>query len=243
MEAEIERGNRNGAIKEAARYLVYASLAYLVAELLKWSAFTDNSEAKFPEYSLVEYSQSFLLLISCYISFRFYLSKNGHPYQYIFMLIAALCAMAFIREQDIYFERIFGHGTWPIPVFAIVVLALYKSFRAQKAFLQEIASYMKTKSYAFFMFATITIFVFARLFGRTMFWKAVMEDQYFRSVKNVAEESLELYGYLFLLFAVIELVIHTSQGPTEAAKKPKEKSLSNYVEAEHQSQYLKSLVR
>lgn len=243
MEGEIERGNKNGIFKEAARYLIYATLAYLVAELLKWSASTDNSEAKFPEYSLVEYSQSFLLLVSCYISFRFYLSKNGRPYQHIFMLIAALCAMAFIREQDIYFERIFGHGTWPIPVFAIVAVAVYKSFQARKGLLQEIVSYMKTKSYAFFTFATITIFVFARLFGRTVFWKAVMEDQYFRSVKNVAEESLELYGYLFLLFAVIELVIYTSQVRNEVVKKPKEKSLSRHVKAEHQSQYFRSPVR
>jgi hypothetical protein len=35
----------------------------------------------------------------------------------------------------------------------------------------------------------------------------VMNDRYIRSVKNIAEESLELYGYLFFIFAIVELII------------------------------------
>jgi hypothetical protein len=49
-----------------------------------------------------------------------------------------------------------------------------------------------------------------------------MEDQYFRSVKNVAEESLELYGYLFFLFAVIELIISSEKEPAIGADRQKE---------------------
>ena len=142
------------------------------------------------------------------------------------MLISALSAMSLIREQDIHFEKFVGDKTWPIPVFAILLFVLWKVFQVRKELLPEIVSYMKTKSYAFFTFATITLFIFGRLFGRTVFWETVMEDQYFRSVKNVAEESLELYGYLFFFFAVIELIISTVKIPASGVKGRKEAFLT-----------------
>jgi hypothetical protein len=211
MGTEIERMQKVVLIKEVVRYLAYAFLAFLVAEFLRFTASIDNSEAKFPELSLVEYAQSFFLIVSGLISLRFYLSKQRHFHRHIFMLISALCAMAFIREQDMHFETFVGDGTWPIPVFAILAVVIYKIFRIRKDLIAEIVSYMKTRSYGFFSAATITIFIFSRMFGRAVFWEAVMGDQYFRSVKNVAEESLELYGYLLLMIAVVELAIADKQ--------------------------------
>lgn len=222
MATELESVNKTFFFREIARYLVYAVLVYLVAEFLRWTAASDDSEAKFPEQSLVEYVQSFLLVVSGLLCLWFFLSKNRYPHRHIFMLIAALSGMALIREQDMHFETFVGDKTWPIPVFAILLLVLWKVFQIRKELLPEIVSYMKTKSYAFFTFATITLFIFARLFGRTVFWETVMEDQYFRSVKNVAEESLELYGYLFFLFAVIELIMSTLQVPAIGADSQKE---------------------
>jgi hypothetical protein len=73
---------------------------------------------------------------------------------------------------------------------------------------------MATKSYAFMTFGIITVFLFSRLYGRTEFWETVMEEKYFRSVKNVSEEGIELYGYLFFFFAVIELVILARKNPS-----------------------------
>ena len=54
----------------------------------------------------------------------------------------------------------------------------------------------------------ITTFVFSRLFGRSIFWQAVMEEQYFRSVKNAAEEGTELLGYGLMLIGAIEYFIY-----------------------------------
>ncbi len=199
---------RSIVLKEAARYLIYAALVYSTAEFMKWNAGLDHSEAKFSEYSYVEYAQSFLLLVAGLISFIFYVSKNNHAYKNILLLFSGLCAIALIREQDIYFENFIGHGMWPIPVFVIIGIVGYMVIKARNQIWSEVARYVKSKSYAFFTFATLTIFVFSRLFGRTKFWEAVMEERYFRSVKNAAEECVELFGYLFLLFAVIELIIN-----------------------------------
>jgi len=123
------------------------------------------------------------------------------------MLLAGLSTVAFIREQDIYFEQVLGHGVWPIPVVVIILIVAYKAFKSRSELWTEVTLYVKTKSYAFFTFGTLTIFIFSRLFGRTKFWEAAMGDRYFRSVKNIAEESLELYGYLFFLLAIVELAL------------------------------------
>ena len=211
MDSSYEVSSKSIVLREIARYIVYGALVFLTAEFMKWNASLDHPEAKFSEYSYVEYAQSFLLLLTSLISLRFYISKHSHTYMNIFLLLSGLSAMALIREQDIYFDNLLGRGMWPIPVYAIVLVVGYKAFKARKEILSELALYVKSKSYAFFTFATLTIFAFSRLFGRTKFWEAIMEDKYFRSVKNAAEECLELYGYLFLLFAVIELIIGNSK--------------------------------
>jgi hypothetical protein len=198
---------RTTVIKEAGRYLIYACLVYLTAEFIKWSVAIDEGEVKFSEYSFVEYAQSILLLLSSIVSFTFYLSKSSQAYKNILLLLAGLSSVALIREQDIYFEQFLGHGVWPIPVLVIICIVAYKAFKSRKELWAEVTLYVKTKSYAFFTFGTLTIFIFSRLFGRTKFWEATMGDRYFRSVKNVAEESLELYGYLFFLCAIVELII------------------------------------
>ena len=80
-------------------------------------------------------------------------------------------------------------------------------------FLQQLASYLATASFGLFLMGMLTTYVFSRLFGRTEFWEAVMEEKYFRSVKNTAEECLELYGYMVLLIGVIELLILAKRTP------------------------------
>ena len=96
---------------------------------------------------------------------------------------------------------------WPYPVYLVLGFVGYKTYKGWTEVLEQLARFMATKSYAFLTFGMITVFIFSRLYGRRVFWEAVMEEKYFRSVKNASEECIELYGYLFVLFAVVELVI------------------------------------
>jgi hypothetical protein len=50
-------------------------------------------------------------------------------------------------------------------------------------------------------------FIFSRLFGKTSFWQTLMGERYFRSVKNAAEECIELLGYGLLLAAAAEFYL------------------------------------
>ncbi|HEX6225880.1 MAG TPA: hypothetical protein VFZ52_15790 [Chryseolinea sp.] len=202
-----EGNKRNVFFKEAGRVLVYGVIVFLAAELMRWNAANDEFEDKFSEFSYVEYMQSLLLFLCATICLWFYLSKNTTSFKFIFLLTFGFSSAAFIREQDIYFEQVLGDGTWPYPVYLILGFVVYKTYKGRFEAWEHIVQYLRTKSYAFMTFGMITILIFSRLFGRTIFWQTVMEERYFRSVKNVSEECLELYGYLFLCFAVVELVI------------------------------------
>jgi len=193
---------------EVIRFVVYSIVVVLIAELMKLNATIDDSEAKFSEYSYVEYLQSIFLFGCSVISLILYLSDRTKAFRQIFNVIFGLTTAALIREQDIYFEQTFGHGTWPYPVLLVLGFVVYNAFKGKTQLLKQLADYTGTKSYAFMTFGVITVFIFSRLYGRTKFWEVVMEEKYFRTVKNTSEECIELYGYLFILFAVIELIIH-----------------------------------
>jgi hypothetical protein len=153
-------------------------------------------------------------LLSSLICIGFALSKSNGNFQFIFYLIFGLSTAALIREQDIYFEQWIGHGAWPYPVYLVLAFVAYKVYKGRTEVGEQFVRYMATKSYAFMTFGIITVFLFSRLYGRTEFWETVMEEKYFRSVKNVSEEGIELYGYLFFFFAVIELVILARKNPS-----------------------------
>lgn len=207
LQMQYEVDQRTFFFKEIGRFLMYSTVVVLLAELMRWDAATDVSEVKFSEGSYIEYTQSFILLVCSICCIVFFLSKKGNSFRFIFLLIFGLSAAALIREQDVYFENLFGHGKWPYPVFLILVFVIYKCYRGRFELWDQLIRYMRTKSFAFMTFGAVTVFIFSRLYGRTIFWQAVMEDEYLRSVKNVSEEGLELYGYVSILFAVTELSI------------------------------------
>jgi hypothetical protein len=206
MYTQVE-SERSIFIKESGRFLTYGVLVVLLAEFMKWTASVDDGEIKFSEFTYVEYGQSLLLFLCSAIGIGFYLSKNTKEFRYIFLLIFGLSTAALIREQDIYFEELLGHGAWPYPVYAVLGFVAFKVYKGWGEAWKQVVGYVSSKSYAFMTFGMITVFIFSRLYGRTKFWETVMEEKYFRSVKNVSEECLELYGYLFMFFAVVELVI------------------------------------
>ena len=207
MQVANEENKTRILFKEGSRFLVYGVFAVLLAELLKWDTSIDESEVKFSEFSYVEYMQSLLLFLCSSVCLVFYFSKHTKTFKFIFLLIFGLSSAALIREQDFHFDQLLGRRMWPYPVYLVLGFVGYKTYKGWTAALEQLAQFMATKSYAFLTFGMITVFIFSRLYGRRVFWEAVMEEKYFRSVKNASEECIELYGYLFLLIAVVELVI------------------------------------
>lgn len=187
------------------RLVIYGLAVLLLAEFMLWEAAATVGEVKFTEASYLEYAQALFLLVSCIILGLIY--KRYPHYRYMAALMFGFLGASFIREQDVYFERYLGYGTWQIPVYLLLALVLYNVIKNFNTFLRQLEKYLSTASFGLFLMGMLTTYVFSRLFGRTKFWEAVMEEQYFRSVKNTAEECLELYGYMVLLIGVIELFL------------------------------------
>ncbi|TYR37589.1 hypothetical protein FXV77_06215 [Sphingobacterium phlebotomi] len=192
-------------IRQGVRFFIYALSAFLIAELIRFDAQTGSIDTKFSENSYTEYMQSIFLLISSILLFVIY--RRPQPRSYLALLLFAFTSVSFIREQDVYFENLIGQTSWFIPVLAILISTLYLVIRNWKTFVVQLNRYRHTFSAGLLTSGIITTYIFSRLFGRRIFWEAVMEGHYFRGVKNAAEECLELYGYLFILIAVMEFFI------------------------------------
>ena len=192
-------------ISHGIRFFIYALSAYLLAELIRFDAKTGSIHTKFSENSLTEYTQSIFLLAASIILFFIY--KRSQPRSYLALLLFAFTSASFFREQDVYFENFIGQTSWFIPVLIVVITSFYLVIKNWGHFILQLDRYRNTFSAGLFTSGIITTYLFSRLFGRKVFWYTVMEDHYFRGVKNAAEECLELYGYLFILIAAIEFLM------------------------------------
>src|SRR5690606_8506905 len=144
------------------RLIVYGLAVLLLAEFMRWEAGRAVGEVKFTEASYVEYLQALLLLISCVILAWVY---THYPvYRFMAALMFGFLGASLIREQDVYFERYLGHGTWQIPVYALLALVLYQIIKNFPAFLRELEKYLSSASFGLFLMGMLTTYVFSRLF-------------------------------------------------------------------------------
>lgn len=187
------------------RLIIYGALVYLLAEFLKWNVKQEAVSNKFSEDSAVEYVQSILLLLSStvflYTSFKY---RSLFPLS--FALFAFMMA-SLIREQDAFLDEHVYDGAWQTGAFSLLILASLLIYRKKAIFFSNLNNFVHQFSFGILLSGIVTTYIFARLYGRKVFWMAVMETQYIRDVKNVSEESLELFGYALILIASVEFYL------------------------------------
>ncbi|MCC7300349.1 MAG: hypothetical protein IT583_04660 [Verrucomicrobia bacterium] len=54
------------------------------------------------------------------------------------------------------------------------------------------------------MSGLLVLVVFSRLFGYGPFWKAIMDDPSYRTVKTIVEEGVEQMGYFLVFISACE---------------------------------------
>lgn len=202
MLKNLTKPNRNGLKTGIIRFVVYGGVIYLTAEFLKWNAQHQMGESKFAEDSLVESVQSILLLTCSFI----YLAA-AFKYKSILPLASVLFAFTFaslIREQDAFLDEHLYDGAWQTGAFSLLILAAFLIYRKKDQFLSNMNDFVPKFSFGILLSGIFTTYIFARLYGRKVFWMAVMNAQYTRDVKTISEESLELFGYAMILIASAE---------------------------------------
>lgn len=146
------------------------------------------------EASLVEYTQEFLLLVTVFLyyqlAWRHKVMRNAH------ILVGGFILCMFIREFDSVFDEIV-HGFWFYPAITVALVSLALTFGLKpKVTLHQLAEFTRPRQYAYLIIGLVTVLVFSRLFGMKIIWETLLKDGYARVVKNAAEESLELFGYV-----------------------------------------------
>ncbi|QDW25858.1 hypothetical protein FFJ24_013915 [Pedobacter sp. KBS0701] len=189
------------------RFLIYGSIMALLSEFLKWNVQHEAGSNKFNEESVVEYVQSLLLLLSAltylYISFK---HKSSFPLAFA---LFSFTMASLIREQDAFLDEHVYDGAWQTGAFGLLLLATIIVYRNKRLFFANLNDFVNKFSFGILLSGILTTYIFARLYGRKVFWMAVMENQYTRDVKNVSEESLELFGYTLILIATVEFYLLT----------------------------------
>ncbi|WP_406823400.1 hypothetical protein [Pedobacter sp. KACC 23697] len=197
--------NPKGFKTAVLRLIIYSALIYLLAEFLKWNVQHEAVSNKFSEDSAVEYVQSLLLLL-CSIVFLYSSIKYKPIFPLSFALFAFMMA-SLIREQDAFLDQHVYDGAWQTGAFGLLLLATLLVYRKKELFFSNLNNFVHQFSFGILLSGIVTTYVFARLYGRKVFWMAVMEAQYARDVKNVSEESLELFGYALIFIASVEFYL------------------------------------
>jgi len=193
------------ALYSLIRILTYALLVAIISELIRYDAIHSQPLHQFSEDSLTELCQSVMLLLSACVFL--YTTYRYKPFRSLSSVLFCFVAASVIREQDAFLDQFFFHGSWKIGVFPLVILSLVIIWRNTAVFLTATHRFSSTPAFGLLLSCLLTTYVFSRLLGRKIFWMAVMGENYLRDVKNAAEETMELYGYLLLLIASIEYLL------------------------------------
>ncbi|AQU83297.1 MULTISPECIES: hypothetical protein [Halomonadaceae] len=160
---------------------------------------------RYSELGFTEFTQT-LVLASCCI-LLIYIRQVLRVWPTVTLLLLAFVAASLVREQDFFLDHYVARHTWKILVTLIVVPALVWVIVQRRRFLEEFKYYSNTFAFGLFAAGTLVTYIFSRLYGRQDFWRAVLQENYIRDFKNIAEESIELLGYSLILFAMIELLL------------------------------------
>ncbi|RUR55148.1 hypothetical protein [Vreelandella populi] len=160
---------------------------------------------RFSELGFTEFAQTLTLASCC--GLLLYIRQVIKVFPNVTLLLFAFIAASLVREQDYFLDVYVADNSWKIIVALIIVPVLGWVIYQRRRFIAEFAHYSNTFAFGLFAGGVLTTYIFSRLYGRQIFWRAVLEDNYARIFKDVAEEVVELLGYSLILFATIELLL------------------------------------
>ena len=185
-----------------SRIILYGFFMVLLNQLMMLDAGQEGQEIKFLESTFTEWSQQFILFFMTAIFAH--CAYHFEKFRCLSIMLAGVSAAGLVREYNNFFNEQVFDGAWQSLALLVIIITTTLIWKSRRLFWEDLQNFQGTASFGFLLSGFLTTFIFSRLFGRTAFWELVMEEQYFRSVKNAAEESIELLGYGLLLISAIE---------------------------------------
>ena len=190
-----KNNNRDFVLKGFAKFFGLALVAVFAVGLMVALAYIDISAAgRIKDASYTENLQETLLLVSSAIFI--YLAKKKKARG--LLLVAGFFACMFIREWDAVFDEIF-HGAWKYVAIPTAIGFTYWGLRdgMQKVW-DDLAEFMKTRSYDVIVLGLIIVLVVSRLMGNRTIWLLMSGTDFKYVFKSFIEEGLELLGYMVI---------------------------------------------
>ncbi len=165
----------------------------LLLGVSSWSAVLD-------EGGILEQSQACVLLVSCCGFLR--LALYWRPRRVLYNLFALLCFAALVRElgylEDYWFlTRGAKHAGG-----LLIGLAYIVFFRRQLT--KDAVAVINRPAALLLLLGLVMATFWAQVLGQGVMWKGFYGDEVYLPGKLLAEEGLELVGYLLICFGVVE---------------------------------------
>jgi hypothetical protein len=185
------------------RITLYIALMVILNFIYVHDAAHITNTGKFGENSWTEIMQESLLFITGLIFIA--VGRYDRELRTVAQLASIFFFMALIRE----FNNQITY--WPYLEIPLIVLFLGLTYSNRTKLISSVLRLLNDRALAWLVIGFLVTFVFSRLFGRTVFWQTLLENDYNRWAKNAAEEGIELLGYTFLFIGGVELLIRTYQ--------------------------------
>ena len=177
----------------------------LLNQLIYLDAQEQGQEYKFLESTFTEWTQQFILLLMAAIFAH--CAYHYTQFRALSILLAGIASVGLVREFNNFFKTNVFDGAWQIVASMVICIMVYFLWQHRSGFWRALDKYRQSFSFGIMLAGFLVTFIFSRIYGQTELWETIMEERYFRSVKNASEESIELLGYGIMVIAAIEFFI------------------------------------
>ena len=204
------------------RSLAYAlavmTLTTLLIAIARYSAagldfdrLPEGLSARTSEFSAVEIMQNILLLICiCVFGWIAYRDRLRRPMAVVFV---ALFSIFLVRELDYFFDFYVVDNLWQVLFGLILSAAIVYGLRNQERFVQGWRRSWPSAGLALIIGGLIMLIPYAQLIGHEPLWESMLSGEYRRVYKVIAEEFVELGGYLLIAIGSAEFLYAWSRLP------------------------------
>jgi hypothetical protein len=197
----LQRSVRTALFFVAVRVFIYAVLLAAIAYGMLWGAVVYD-DVFFDEWAPVEVLQEVFALSAALLVLL--AGRRDESKRPCAVGLAGLFFCMFTREWDFLLDRFVGKHSWKMIVLAILIGLAFYAARHSREIYASVMQFINLPSFGIFVSGLLVLIAFSRLFGYGPFWKAIMDDSSYRTVKTIVEEGVELMGYFLILVSACE---------------------------------------
>ncbi|MDV6170152.1 hypothetical protein R1T16_17060 [Flavobacterium sp. DG1-102-2] len=197
---------KKSILHNAEKIFLYTLLLLLVVHLIRQDALQAFGVGTLSSYSIIDETQTVLLIVSSIISLKYSLSGRSDGFQSIFNILFGISCYLLLLEQGVWFREKTDYLLYYCIGIGIVSFTAIRCYKHRKSLWRDFKIYYKTQSYALVCFALILILLLPGLFSDDVFMQVQVNDVCI-SLSEKITLYMQLLGNVFLLFAIVEMAL------------------------------------